>query len=54
MHELKTPITRAKLITHTLDDAIENKNILLEVFLLMHFICIIFYTGENRFGKRHS
>ena len=35
MHELKTPITRGKLITHTLDDAVEDKAILLDTFSAM-------------------
>jgi len=35
MHELKTPITRAKLITHTLSDTLEDKERLLETFSAM-------------------
>ena len=35
MHELKTPITRGKLITHTLDDKVEGKEILLDTFSAM-------------------
>lgn len=32
MHELKTPITRGKLITHTLSDELQDKERLLETF----------------------
>lgn len=35
MHELKTPITRGKLITHTLDESVEDKEKLLETFSMM-------------------
>ena len=35
MHELKTPITRGKLITHTLDESIEDKEKLLDTFSAM-------------------
>ena len=35
MHELKTPITRGKLITHTLSDDVEDKERLLETFSAM-------------------
>ncbi|SFV66799.1 Two-component system histidine kinase RacS [hydrothermal vent metagenome] len=35
MHELKTPITRGKLITHTLDESVEDKAKLLETFNAM-------------------
>ena len=35
MHELKTPITRGKLITHTLDDSLEDKEVLLDTFSSM-------------------
>jgi len=35
MHELKTPITRGKIITHMLDDSIEDKAQLLETFNVM-------------------
>ena len=35
MHELKTPITRGKLITHTLSDTLEDKERLLETFTAM-------------------
>lgn len=35
MHELKTPITRAKLITHSLDSELEEKDKLLDTFHIM-------------------
>jgi len=35
MHELKTPITRGKLITHTLDESVEDKEKLLDTFNAM-------------------
>ncbi len=35
MHDLKTPITRGKLIAHTLDDALEDKDKLLDTFNVM-------------------
>ena len=35
MHELKTPITRGKLITHTLDESVEDKGKLLDTFSAM-------------------
>ena len=35
MHELKTPITRGKLIVHTLDDTLHDKSTLLDTFNVM-------------------
>lgn len=35
MHELKTPITRAKLITHSFDDALADKDKLLDALMVM-------------------
>ncbi|MFK5936779.1 MAG: ArsS family sensor histidine kinase [Sulfurimonas sp.] len=35
MHELKTPITRGKLITHMLDDRVEDKAKLIDTFNVM-------------------
>ena len=35
MHELKTPITRGKLITHTLDESVKDKEKLLDTFSAM-------------------